>query len=185
MILLLPCCARADIPIDVWLDEDEFYEIIVAASVGDVIVGNYTVIDANSMAPITFLILDHEGFMDWVNESIYVFHVFRYRMSYEFDFPVPYNDTWHIVFWNDPRTPASKHIIGSVDHLTDVITTTIGPTTPDTAESLTSQLWIIIIGTLGVMAAALIVLIWIIRRAEDTEYVSQYDLPKSEGGIFP
>jgi len=59
VILLLPCCVRADITIDVLLDEDEFYEIIVAASVGDVIVGNYTVIDANSFAPVTFLILDH------------------------------------------------------------------------------------------------------------------------------
>lgn len=185
MILLLPCCVRADITIDVLLDEDEFYEIIVAASVGDVIVGNYTVIDANSFAPVTFLILDHEGFMDWVNESIYVFHEFRYRMSYEFDFPVPYDDTWHIVFWNDPRTPDSKHIVGSVNHLIDVITTTTSPTTPSTVDNFSNQLWIIIIGALGVVAAALIVLIWVIRRVEDTKYVSRYDLPMSEGGIFP
>lgn len=188
MILLVPCFAQASITIDIWLDEDEFYEVVVAADVGDAIVGNYTVVDANSSAPITFLILDHEGFMDWANESIYVFHVFRYRMSYEFDFPVPYNDTWHIVFWNDARTPDSKHIVGVVNHLIDVITTTTittGPTTPDTAESLTSQLRIIIIGTLGVMASALIVLVWIIKRAGDTEYISRYDLPKSEGGIFP
>ena len=188
VILLVPCFAQADIAIDVWLDEDEFYEVVVAADVGDVIIGNYTVVDANSSAPITFLILDHEGFMDWANESIYAFHVFRYRMSYEFDFPVPYNDTWHIVFWNDPRTPTSKHIVGSVDHLTDVTTTTsitTSPTTPDTDENLTIQLWIIIIGALGVMAAVLILLIWVVRRSEDTEYVSRYDLPRSEGGIFP
>ncbi|MCK4278962.1 MAG: hypothetical protein KAW94_00120 [Candidatus Thorarchaeota archaeon] len=188
VIFLLPCFAQADIAIDIWLDEDEFYEVVVAANVGDVIIGNYTVVDANSSAPITFLILDHEGFMDWASESIYAFHVYRYRMSYEFEFPVPYNDTWHIVFWNDARTPDSKHIVGVVNHLIDVITTTTitsGSTLPVTPVYFTNELWIIIIGALGVMAAALIVLIWIIRQAEDTEYVSRYDLPRSEGGIFP
>ena len=109
-------------------------------------------------------------------------------MSSEFSFIVPYADTWHVVFWNDPINSGAKHVVGNVDHLTDVITTTTITTnlpTPYTWESLESQLWIIIIGALGVVAAALIVLIWFIRRSEDAEYVSRYDLPRSEGGIFP
>jgi len=188
VILLVPCCARADVTVDIWLYEDEFYEIEVAANLGDFIVGNYTVIDANVSAPIMLLVLDSDRFSDFANELFYVPHVYRYSMSSAFDFPVPYADTWHVVFWNDPINSGAKHVVGRVDHLTDVTTTTTitaSPTTPDTSASLVSQLWIIIIGALGVVAAALIVLIWIIRRVEDTEYVSRYDLPRSEGGIFP
>jgi Trk-type K+ transport system membrane component len=174
--------------VDIWLDEDEFYEIVVEASVGDVIVGNCTVVDANISAPIMLLVLDSEHFSVWVNESLYVPHVYRYSMSSEFSFLVPYADTWHVVFWNDPVNPGAKHVVGGVDHLTDVTTTTTtttDPITPVTVENFTSQLWIIIIGALGVVAVALMVLIWIIRRGDDTEYVSWYDLPRSEGGIFP
>jgi len=188
VILLVPCCARADVTVDVWLDEDEFYEIVVAAGVGDVIVGNYTVVDANVSAPIMLLVLDSDSFSDFANESFCFPHVYRYSMSSEFAFLVPYADTWHVVFWNDPINPGAKHVVGRVDHLTDVTTTTTittSPATPVTNGSLMSQLWIIIIGALGVVAAALILLIWIIRRVENTEYVSRYDLPRSEGGIFP
>lgn len=188
VILLVPSCAQAGVTVDIWLDEDEFYEIVVEASVGDVIVGNCTVVDANISAPIMLLVLDSEHFSVWVNESLYVPHVYRYSMSSEFSFLVPYADTWHVVFWNDPVNPGAKHVVGGVDHLTDVTTTTTtttDPITPVTVENFTSQLWIIIIGALGVVAVALMVLIWIIRRGDDTEYVSWYDLPRSEGGIFP
>ncbi|MCK5301604.1 MAG: hypothetical protein KAJ96_00560 [Candidatus Thorarchaeota archaeon] len=92
------------------------------------------------------------------------------------------------MFWNDPINSGVKHVVGNVDHLTDVITTTTNTTsfpTPYTWESLESQLWIIIIVAMGAVAAALIVVIWIIRRDRDTEYVSRYDLPRSEGGILP
>ncbi len=179
---------QADVTVDIWLDEDEFYEIVIVAGVGDVIAGNYTVVDANVSAPIMLLVLNSEHFSDWMNGSAYLFHVYRYSMSSEFTFPVPYADTWHVVFWNDPINSGVKHVVGIVDHLTDVITTTTNTTsflTPYTWESLESQLWIIIISALGVVAAALIALIWIIRRDRDTEYVSRYDLPRSEGGIFP
>jgi hypothetical protein len=146
--------------VDFWLDEDEFYEIVIVAGLGDIITGNYSVVDANVSAPIALLVLSSEHFSDWTNGSVYLFHLYRYSMSSEFSFPVPYADTWHIVFWNDSPTPVFMD------------------------EGLMSQLWIIIIGALGVVAAAIIVLIWFIRRSEDTEYVSRYDLPRSEGGIF-
>lgn len=188
VILVVPCCAQAGVTVDIWLDEDEFYEIAIVADVGDIIAGNYTVVDANVSAPITLIVMDDEHFLDWTNGSVYIFHVYRYSMSGEFSFPVPYADTWHVVFWNDPINPRAKHVVGNVDHLIDVITTTTttsSDATPYMWETLESQIWIIIIGALGVVAAALIVLIWIIRRSEDTEYVSRYDLPRSEGGIFP
>ncbi len=188
MILLVPCCAQAGVAVDIWLDEDELYEIVIMASVGDIIAGNYTVVDATGSAPIMLLVLDSEHFSDWVNGSVYVPHVYRYGMSGDFSFPVPYADTWYVVFWNDPVNSGAKHVVGNVDHLIDVITTTTITNSPipiDMDESLTSQLWIIIIGALGVVAAAFIVLILFIRRSEDTEYVSRYDLPRSEGGIFP
>ena len=187
MILVVPCFAQAGVTVDIWLDEDEFYEIVFVAGVGDIIVGNYTVVDANVSAPIMLLVLNSEHFSDWMNGSVYLFHVYRYSMSGEFSFPIPYADKWHVVFWNDPINSGAKHVIGNVDHLTDVITTTTtttSSTTPVTWEGFESQFWIIIITALGVVAAALIVLIWIIRRDRDTEYVSRYDLPRSEGGIF-
>lgn len=188
MILLVPCCAQAGVTVDIWLDEDEFHEIVIVAGEGDIIAGNYTVVDANVSAPIMLLVLNSEHFSDWMNGSAYLFHVYRYSMSSEFSFPVPYTDTWHVVFWNDPINSGIKHVVGTVDHLTDVLTTTTNTTslpTPYTWESFENQLWIIIIAALGVVAAALIVLIWIIRQDRDTEYVSRYDLPRSEGGIFP
>ena len=172
---------------DIWLDEDEFYEIVIVAGVGDIIAGNYTVVDANVSAPIMLLVLNSEHFSDWMNGSAYLFHVYRYSMSSEFSFPVPYADTWHVVFWNDPINSGAKHVLGNVDHLTDVITTTTITTsdpTPVMWENLESQLWIIIIGALGVVTAVLIILIWIIRRSKNTNCVSRYDLPRSEGGIF-
>ncbi len=189
VILLIPNCAQAGVTVDFWLDEDEFYEIAIVAGLGDIIAGNYTVVDANVSAPIALLVMSSEHFSDWTNGSVYLFHLYRYSMSSEFSFPVPYADTWHIVFWNDPINSGAKHVVANVDHLIDVITittiTTNLPTPYTWGENLESQLWIIIVGTLGVVAAALIVLIWFIRRSEDTEYVSRYDLPRSEGGIFP
>lgn len=187
MILLVPCCAQADVTVDIWLDEDEFYEIVLVASEGDIIVGNYTVVDANVSAPIMLLVLDSDSFSIFVDESLYVPHVYRYSMSSEFSFPVPYTDTWHVVFWNDPVNSGVKHVVGNVDHLIDVITTTTNTTsfpTIYTWETLGNQLWIIIIVALGAVVAALIVVFWIIRRDRDAEYVSRYDLPRSEGGIF-
>ncbi len=151
---------------DIWLDEDEFYEIVIEADVGDIIAVNYTVVDANVSAPIMLLVLNSEHFSKWMNDSVYLFHVYRYSMSSEFSFPVPYADTWHVVFWNDPINSGAKRVVGNVDHLIDVITTTTittSPTTPVTWESIESQLWIIMIAALGAVAAALIVLIWIIR----------------------
>ena len=179
---------QAGVIVGIWLDEDEFYEIVIVADVGDIIAGNYTVVYANVSAPIMLLVLNSQHFWDWMNGSAYLFHVYRYSMSSEFSFSVPYADTWHVVFWNDPINSGAKHVVGNVDHLTHVITTTTITTsspTPITWESFESQLWIIIIVALGVVAAALIVLIWIIRRSEDTEYTSRYDLPRSEGGVFP
>ena len=186
MILVVPCCAQSGFTVDTWLDENEFHEIVIVADVGDIIAGNYTVVDANVSAPIMLLVLNSEHFSDWMNGSAYLFHVYRYSMSSEFSFPVPYADTWHVVFWNDPINSGAKHVVGNVDHLTDVITTTTTTSFPTTYawESFESQLWIIIIAALGAVAVALIVLIWIIRRSQDREYVSRYDLPRSEGGIF-
>ena len=189
LILVVPCCAQAGVTVDIWLDDDEFYEIVIVAGVGDIISGNYTVVDANVSAPIVLLVLNSEHFSDWTNDSVYIPHVYRYSMSSEFSFPVPYADTWHVVFWNDPINSGAKHIVGNINHLTDVITTTTITTSDPTTitwEILESQLLTIIIAALGVaVAIALIVLIWIIRRDRDTDYVSRYDLPRSEGGIFP
>ncbi|NOR39333.1 MAG: hypothetical protein GQ580_07090 [Candidatus Thorarchaeota archaeon] len=170
----------------IWLDEDEFYEMVIVADVGDIIAGNYTVVDTNVSAPIMLLVLNSEHFSDWMNGSAYLFHVYRYSMSGEFSFPVPYADTWHVVFWNDPINSGAKHVIGNVDHLIDVITTTtttISRPTTYTWESFEGQLVIYIIA-LGAVAAAIIVSIWIVQRDRDTEYLSRHDRPRSEGGIF-
>ena len=173
VILLVPCCVQAGVTVDIWLDEDEFYEIDIVADVGDMIAGNYTVVDANVSAPIMLLVLNSEHFSDWMNGSAYLFHVYRYSMSSEFSFPIPYADTWHVVFWNDPINSGVKHVVGNVDHLTDVITTTTITTSSRTTYlwDSESQFWTTIIGAIGAVMAALIVSTWILRRDRDTEYV--------------
>jgi len=173
VILLVPCCVQAGVTVDIWLDEDEFHEIVIVADVGDMIAGNYTVVDANVSAPIMLLVLNSEHFSDWMNGSAYLFHVYRYSMSSEFSFPIPYADTWHVVFWNDPINSGVKHVVGNVDHLTDVITTTTITTSSRTTYlwDSESQFWTTIIGAIGAVMAALIVSTWILRRDRDTEYV--------------
>jgi hypothetical protein len=130
--------------LDLWIDAGNYYTISSAAGEGWTIEGDFEVTSGNDIA---FFICDADNLDRWSNGQSSVGYEVRDRTTfYEFEFEVPYEDTWYVVLSNHYSFFTSKHVEGTVNF--------IGP-----AAALSSNPFVVtglIIAGLGFVALILI-----------------------------
>ncbi|MFW9893590.1 MAG: hypothetical protein ACFFFO_15390, partial [Candidatus Thorarchaeota archaeon] len=101
--------------IDVWIDAGtHYYVYITDAESGGTIEGDFTVTSGND---VEFFICDADNYDKWINgQSANVYQHRSRTTTYSFEFTIPTDDTWYVVFSNEYSIITSKHLEGYVDY---------------------------------------------------------------------
>ena len=103
------------IDIDVWINAGTHYTVYITdAETGGTIDGDFTVTSGND---VEFFICDSDNYDRFLNSLSTSVYLHRSRTTtYSFDFTIPSDDTWYVVFSNEYSFITSKHLEGYVDY---------------------------------------------------------------------
>ena len=156
VLFLLPTFVGA-FSIDMNLSAGEFYVAYRNADAGWRIEGSFTT-DRN----IEFFICDADNYTKWIrNESASFFEHKEETSGQSFNFTIPYNSTWYIVFSNTQST-SGVSLVAELFYI-DQIGTTHAQVTGMVQSAIISPLLIVI---LVAILSVCILGIWISRRSQ-------------------